>query len=1103
MPMAEEHPIYRVGVDVGARSLGLAAIEYSQHGQPLRILNSVVYIHDSGLDPEENKTAKTRKLTAGVARRTRRLIQRRTKRLKALDRVLIDLGLPVDPSPLDDPYAPWKLRAALATERMSDPKKQARALSVGLRHMARHRGWRSPYERVGKLYEQQEPSSQYLALKKRTEDAVGRSLPEGLTPAQIVAVYALTPKVRLRGPEGHLGGKLHQSDNAEEIRRIAEVQGFDDVWVRRVIDAVFAAESPRGSALKNVGKDALPGQTHLPRAPKVHSAFQEFRMVSILANIRVRVAGNKQGRTLTAAEKQTAFAYLANLNPTVEPTWAEVAEALKLERQDLLGVSKPTPDGERAGTRPPVNVTDRELRLAKKPKGVSAWWLGATKESRDALVCAITVGEQLTEGSPDEVAVSEFLAGLEDMEQASLDELASSLPSGRSPYSVDSLRRLTARMLESDDDLHAARMHVFGVADDWTPPADPIGAPVGNPAVDRVTKQFARWLAAIEAEFGVPQAVIIEHVRDGFTSERAAREMQRENEARRRKNEANLARMQEARGITSLGRRYDLMRYSAITRQNCTCLYCGGMITFDSCEMDHIIPRAGQGSTNRRENLVAVCERCNKSKGKKPFRVWAETCGIPGVSVAEAVERVKHWNEDGANTKDLRFLRTEVIGRLKRTDEDDPIDDRSMESVAWMANEVRARVAQHYKQAGSDVDVMVYRGGITAGARKASGLEWALPYYGAMGKTRLDRRHHAVDAAVLTLMDRSVARTLSERESIREAEKVLRTEETWKSYEGNGEQARLKFANWKIDMDSLQRILCDAIAGNQIPVMQNLRLRLANGAIHKDTVASLDTRLVGDEIPDKIINRASTPALWCALTRHPDYVPGEGLPANAGREIRVNGQHLMGLDSIGFFPSDAAAIAVRGGSAEIGSNIHHARVYRLPGKKPTYGMIRVFGVDLVKHQQEDLFSVELPPQSISMRNAEPKVAEAVLAGNAEYLGWMVVGDELKINMEPFGANTIGEFLQEYPGVDQWRLCGFGSGAKLRLRPALLAAEGLKEDAAVAARQVLDRPGWRPATNAVFSAGCMVVRRNSLGQPRRQTDAHLPTCWSSDDGLASA
>lgn len=64
---------YRIGIDVGLNSVGLAAVEVSDENSPVRLLNAQSVIHDGGVDPQKNKEAITRKNMSGVARRTRRM----------------------------------------------------------------------------------------------------------------------------------------------------------------------------------------------------------------------------------------------------------------------------------------------------------------------------------------------------------------------------------------------------------------------------------------------------------------------------------------------------------------------------------------------------------------------------------------------------------------------------------------------------------------------------------------------------------------------------------------------------------------------------------------------------------------------------------------------------------------------------------------------------------------------------------------------------------------------------------------------------------------------------------------------------------------------
>ena len=98
-------------------------------------------------------------------------------------------------------------------------------------------------------------------------------------------------------------------------------------------------------------------------------------------------------------------------------------------------------------------------------------------------------------------------------------------------------------------DLYEARQAEFKISNDWAPPAPEIGERVGNPAVDRVLKATARWLNAAERQWGAPKSVNIEHVRAAFMSESSARELDRDNQQRAKRNVKVVAEMQEKLGI--------------------------------------------------------------------------------------------------------------------------------------------------------------------------------------------------------------------------------------------------------------------------------------------------------------------------------------------------------------------------------------------------------------------------------------------------------------------------------------------------------------------------------------------------------------------------
>ncbi|PID97444.1 MAG: hypothetical protein CSA83_02630, partial [Actinomycetales bacterium] len=211
----------------------------------------------------------------------------------------------------------------------------------------------------------------------------------------------------------------------------------------------------------------------------------------------------------------------------------------------------------------------------------------------------------------------------------------------------------------------------------------------------------------------------------------------------------------------------------------------------------------------------------------------------------------------------------------------------------------------------------------------------------------------------------------------------------------------------------------------------------------------------------ELIDRAATPALWCALTRQPDFDTRKGLPAKADRQIRVGNKKLGAKDKIGFFCTSSAALNIRGGYATIGETIHHIRVYQLPDKDGTdIYMMRVFATDLLRHRSSDLFNVELPPHSISFRQAPKFLRQAILEGNANYLGWLVVGDELEIDMTGFPTDKIAAFLQLFPNLNRWRITGFEDGGRINLRPTFLTGAYLDSSAPELLLDFLKQKAWR-------------------------------------------
>jgi CRISPR-associated endonuclease Csn1 len=554
----------------------------------------------------------------------------------------------------------------------------------------------------------------------------------------------------------------------------------------------------------------------------------------------------------------------------------------------------------------------------------------------------------------------------------------------------------------------------------------------------------------------------------------------------------------------------DVDRWRAFTRQDGKCLYCGTALVYPAFEMDHIVPRAGQGATNTQVNLAAVCRDCNHSKGKQPFAVWARSGVRPQVDLDDAIDRAKGLRFFGVEDRDKRYqyrFRGEVIERLRRTDLDDEIDARSMESVGWMANELHHRVEAHYRdELKTATEVRVFRGWVTSEARKAAGVDKRFLLIGGQpGKNRLDRRHHAVDAATIALLRPGVAQVLAVRDNLRKTNRIdPEAEVDWRDYRGTD---TVLFQTWTDHMVTLADLVQAHLDADRVPVFEFLRLKLGSSKGHEDTIRPTVKRRVGDELPAELIDRSATPQQWVALTRAPGFDPAVGLPADASRRLRVKSRHLGPDDEIEFFPTNSGCIATQGGYAELGSSFHHARIYRCTktlksGKATTfYAMMRVYQTDLLPYRRDNLFEARLPAQSISCRAAEARLREAMSRDQAVYVGWVVPGDELRLDLSSKSGNDkVGQFLAKYRSegeslVARWVLAGFDQTSVLTLQPRAFASEGLSDEVIDSIASVVNR-GWRVSVDTVFGAcQATVVRRDVLGRPRLASAVGLPVTWT--------
>ena len=289
-----------------------------------------------------------------------------------------------------------------------------------------------------------------------------------------------------------------------------------------------------------------PARLDQKRALKASIAFQKYRILNVITNLRIRRKG-EEPRPLTVSEKQDVYELLTTAKEDVE--WLDVCAVLDIERNELKGVGTLTHDGEeRIGNKPPV--LDTVIRLhgiknTKLRKMMDAWWDVATEGERAAMIRLLsnTIDLDKVRDLIEYASPIEFIDGLDEDLLTPLDSI--SLPVGRAAYSEKTLTRLSKRMLETEDDLHYAIRHEFNVPADWKPPVPPVQEPTGNPAVDRVLKAFNRFLSQCEQQYGIPESVSIETTKESFSSIAFGRTLDYERRQRRDKDNQMRAAIRE------------------------------------------------------------------------------------------------------------------------------------------------------------------------------------------------------------------------------------------------------------------------------------------------------------------------------------------------------------------------------------------------------------------------------------------------------------------------------------------------------------------------------------------------------------------------------
>lgn len=760
---------YRLGIDIGSKSLGWAAVRLDEHGRPCGLLDIGVRLFPDGREPAaEGRTgtslAAARRLARGARRNRDRFLRRRDDLMTALVRHGL---MPEDEAERKalEALDPYQLRAKGLDDALT-PYELGRALF----HLHQRRGFRS--NRRTERGEKESGKIKVAARElERAIEAQGcRTLGEYLARLHCRREGV---RARLRGEGAKAAYDLYPT------RQMVEHE-FETLW-RRQVELGAQPESPEAqSQIHSIMfrqrdlRPVEPGKcTFDPpaskedrdgyRAPRALPLFQEFRIHQDLGNVRI-VGPTLDTRRLEPHERRRLAAHLLlgkdlNFKQMRQKLGLSADETFNFEsgRLDKLEGSRTArvlADRKRFGTRW-FDLLDRweeivERLLLDEEEGRLLDWLKAEFGLDDARAGAVANAPLPdTHGRLGRRALRKILPKMRD-ENMGYAEAVAAIPEYR--------HHSDFRTGEIADRLPyygvVLERHLNGSGDPEEPNEKRFGR-FPNPTVHIGLNQFRRVVNAVIARYGTPERITVELARDLKLGAKRKEEISREQDDNRRRNDARRKKLEELGQTVNGGNLLRLRLWEELNPQNAMdrrCPYSGEPIGCrelfsNAVDVDHILPFSRTWDDSPANKTVCKAF-ANRAKGEQsPFQAFGGSPAVSGFRYAwdGIADRAKHLPGNKAwRFKPDAMEKFEQIGGF---------DARQLTDTAYLA-----RLTREY--AGRVCpEVAVVPGRLTALMRRRWGLDWILSDHNL--KNRTDHRHHAIDACVAALTDAGLLQRIS------------------------------------------------------------------------------------------------------------------------------------------------------------------------------------------------------------------------------------------------------------------------------------------------------------------------------------------------------
>ena len=760
---------YRLGLDLGTNSIGWAAVSLDENGEPCGVLDMGVRVFPDGRKDSASgdgpSNAERRREARGQRRRRVRYKRRRADFMKAL----IDCGLmpreECERKALEQ-LDPYQLRASALNMKL--PTHQ---VGRALFHLNQGRGFKSNR----KTEKGEKDTGPVKEATKRLDEQLSASDARTLGELLYLRRYVGDP-VRFRNQ--NQGTNLKAEYELYPTREMISDE-VDKIWAAQEkhhpgVMTEDAKNRLRGIIFRQrdtvsppVGKCTLdPASDNEDeggfRCAWAHPLAQRFRIWQEVRNLEVQETG-RRWRRLTNEEGDTVAQALLEQNKV---TFNKIRK--------LLGLSSDVYFNLESEKRKELLGDATAAKLSHKDLFGKSW----RKLPPDKQIAIV----DLLLGDKDDAAAIEWLTKHAELNTQGAERVMSAfLPDGHCRLGLRAIKKILPHMEGGLDYPSAARAtgydharaptgelspdgrlphygewlkdHLAGSGDPQDPPDKRWGR-YPNPTVHIGLGQLRRVVNALIEGYGTPHQIVVEVVRDLKRSKKEREKIRIEQAANQKKNEA---RDREIRDLgsglrPSYENRLRMRLWEELNPKNVVdrrCPYSGkpisiGQLFSAEVEIDHLIP--WQDSWDDSPANKVVCFRsANREKGKStPYEKFGKTPEWEGIALrASKLPYNKRWRF-GADAR-------------KRFERQDGFLARQLNETAWLS-----RLAKEYLSAVvRPNNIWVTPGRLTSMIRHKWGLNELLPGYDREAKKRTDHRHHAIDALVVALTDRSLLQHMS------------------------------------------------------------------------------------------------------------------------------------------------------------------------------------------------------------------------------------------------------------------------------------------------------------------------------------------------------